>query len=70
VQELYGIRDTVIQDNGETETMEKSDQGQCYKRNLERADVREEMSGVTGMQQWNKETKPKGAIMTGKHGKC
>jgi hypothetical protein len=54
MQEWHGVRDVVIQDRGRAEMMEKSDQGQCSKRNLKRMDIQEDMSGTTGMQQWNK----------------
>jgi hypothetical protein len=54
--------------NGRTETTENSGQDQCCKRNLKRADVREEMLGATETQQWNTETRPKGAITTGSTG--
>jgi hypothetical protein len=47
--------------------MEKSDQGQCCKKNLEQMNVREKMSAETGMHQWHKEPRPRGAAMSKKH---
>jgi hypothetical protein len=41
-------------------------QGQCCKRNLERADVQEEALGTSGMQQRHMELGRKWAIMSGK----
>jgi hypothetical protein len=49
-----------------TRLTEKSDQGQCSKRNLEGMDVREETWGATEMQQCHKEPMPKRAITSGK----
>jgi hypothetical protein len=49
VQEWHSVRT-----DSRTEMTEKSDQGQCCKRNLEQADVWEETLGATGMQHWNK----------------
>jgi hypothetical protein len=41
-------------------------QGQCCKRNLNRMGVREETSGATGIQQWNKGLILKGAATSRK----
>jgi hypothetical protein len=43
-------------------------EGQCFTRNLERVDIRKDALGSTGMQQWHKEPRPKGAITSGKQG--
>jgi hypothetical protein len=45
-------------------------QGQCCKRKPEGMDIWEETFGATRMQQWHKELRPKGALMSGKQGKC